>query len=294
MASTPVEFNAPSDLTLTINFYPFGSDTVASGGAATERSNCKGLYSRTVSESISGWHNAVILLDGVVIGGGVVFLTDTTNIHRVESAPHAAYDRLAALRAADVDGGDVATAQNVTDAETAILAAVAAVPPAPPASEVADAVWDEPNGDHATDGTTGKNLADTRTAATAIKAKTDNLPASPAAVGSAMTLAAGAVNASAIAADAIDADALADDALAAIQLQVNSALDAAIAELSSGAPSATPSLRTAVMLLYMAFRNNYQQTATERRVKNDAGTTIAKGTVSDSGGVLSTGELGAP
>lgn len=38
----------------------------------------------------------------------------------------------------------------------------------------------------------------------AIKAKTDNLPASPAAVGSAMTLATGAVSANALAADAVD------------------------------------------------------------------------------------------
>lgn len=47
----------------------------------------------------------------------------------------------------------------------------------------------------------------------AIKAKTDNLPASPAAVGSAMTLANGAVTAAAVATGAIDADALAADAV---------------------------------------------------------------------------------
>ena len=51
----------------------------------------------------------------------------------------------------------------------------------------------------------------------AIKAKTDNLPASPAAVGSAMTLSAGAITAAVIATDAIDADALAADAIAEIQ-----------------------------------------------------------------------------
>jgi len=47
----------------------------------------------------------------------------------------------------------------------------------------------------------------------AIKAKTDNLPASPAAVGSAMTLASGAITSAVIATDAIDADALAADAI---------------------------------------------------------------------------------
>lgn len=53
--------------------------------------------------------------------------------------------------------------------------------------------------------------------ADAIKAKTDNLPASPAAVGSAMTLANGAVTAAAIATDAIDADAIKADAVTEIQ-----------------------------------------------------------------------------
>lgn len=47
----------------------------------------------------------------------------------------------------------------------------------------------------------------------AIKAKTDNLPASPAAVGSAMTLASGAITAAVVATDAIDADALAANAV---------------------------------------------------------------------------------
>ena len=51
----------------------------------------------------------------------------------------------------------------------------------------------------------------------AVKAKTDNLPASPAAVGSAMQLAAGAVNAAAIATDAIDGDAIAASAVTEIQ-----------------------------------------------------------------------------
>ena len=52
---------------------------------------------------------------------------------------------------------------------------------------------------------------------TAIKAKTDNLPASPAAVGSAMTLATGAITAAVIATDAIDADSIATDAITEIQ-----------------------------------------------------------------------------
>jgi len=50
----------------------------------------------------------------------------------------------------------------------------------------------------------------------AIKSKTDNLPASPAAVGSAMTLASSSITAAVIATGAIDADALATDAVAEI------------------------------------------------------------------------------
>jgi hypothetical protein len=50
-----------------------------------------------------------------------------------------------------------------------------------------------------------------------IKAKTDLLPASPAAVGSAMTLAANSVNAAAIATGAIDADSIASDAVTKLQ-----------------------------------------------------------------------------
>lgn len=58
--------------------------------------------------------------------------------------------------------------------------------------------------------TTIDDFLDTEVAA--IKAKTDNLPASPAAVGSAMTLASGAITAAVVATGAIDADAIATDA----------------------------------------------------------------------------------
>jgi hypothetical protein len=68
--------------------------------------------------------------------------------------------------------------------------------------------------------------------------------------------------------------------------QVNAALDTAIAELSQAAPTATPSLRTGLMLLYMALRNQFivQTSGTDAlEVYNDAGTKIAKKTISDDG-----------
>jgi len=53
-------------------------------------------------------------------------------------------------------------------------------------------------------------------------------------------------------------------------------LTTAIPELGVGVPAATPTLINAVMLLYMALRNERTQSATEMTVANDAGTTIAK------------------
>ena len=63
-------------------------------------------------------------------------------------------------------------------------------------------------------------LAAVDTEVAAIKAKTDSLPASPAAVGSAMTLATGAITAATIATDAIDADAMATSAITEIATAV--------------------------------------------------------------------------
>ena len=83
-----------------------------------------------------------------------------------------------------------------------------------------DSIWDEALSGHSSAGTSGKAVADTVAAVdteiAAIKLKTDNLPASPAAVGSAMTLATGSITAAVIALDAIDADAISADALAEI------------------------------------------------------------------------------
>jgi len=63
----------------------------------------------------------------------------------------------------------------------------------------------------------------------AIKAKTDNLPASPAAVGSQMTLADGAITSTKFATDAITATAIAADAIGASELAAD-----AVADIQSG------------------------------------------------------------
>ena len=68
-----------------------------------------------------------------------------------------------------------------------------------------------------------------------------------------------------------------------------------MAERASGAPPATPAgLVEAVMYMYMALRNGLVATATERRIRNDAGTVIAKATMSDDATTFDAGELGAP
>jgi hypothetical protein len=77
----------------------------------------------------------------------------------------------------------------------------------PTAAAIADAVLDEALSGHASAGTLGKAVSDTATAAAAIQTKTDNLPASPAATGAAMTLTA-AYDAAKTAAQAGDAMAL--------------------------------------------------------------------------------------
>lgn len=75
-------------------------------------------------------------------------------------------------------------------------------------------------------------------------------------------------------------------ALAAINAEVDTALDTAISELGVGVPSATPGLKDAVMLLYMALRNQtiVQTSGTDAlEIHNNAGTKIASKALTDDG-----------
>lgn len=74
--------------------------------------------------------------------------------------------------------------------------------------------------------------------------------------------------------------------LAAIKAEVNAAIDTAIAELGVAAPTATPTLRTGMMLMYMALRDKFvtQTSGTDAlEIHNDAGTLIAKKLITDDG-----------
>jgi hypothetical protein len=88
--------------------------------------------------------------------------------------------------------------------------------------------------------------------------------------------------------------ALNDISSANVLTQVNAALDTAIAELGVAAPTATPTLRTGLMLLYMMTRNrvDVDTTGTDAiKIYNNAGTQIASKLVTDDGTDYSEAEM---
>jgi len=88
-----------------------------------------------------------------------------------------------------------------------------------------------------------------------------------------------------IAADVVnlDGDAMRGTDAADVLIQVNAALDTAIPELAQGVPAITPTMRTAVMLVYMALRNQFDIIAAFLKIHNNAGTVITKKALSDDG-----------
>ena len=81
-------------------------------------------------------------------------------------------------------------------------------------------------------------------------------------------------------------------AKASVKTQVTDALGVdTLTELSQAAPSATPTIKAALMLLYMALRNDLKSTATSLTISNDAGTVICKATLSDDGTTFERAEL---
>lgn len=93
MATTPVEFFCPSGLTLTIELYPYGSDTIGNtgGDSATEATNRKGLYSANVTEALAGWYTAIVKAGTTVVALYSVFLVDDTSIHRCHDSAEVLY-----------------------------------------------------------------------------------------------------------------------------------------------------------------------------------------------------------
>jgi hypothetical protein len=81
---------------------------------------------------------------------------------------------------------------------------------------------------------------------------------------------------------------------AEVESEVNDAIDTAISELGVAAPTATPNLRTGLMLLYMALRNKtvVQTSGTDAlEIYNDAGTIIASKLLTDDGADYTEAEM---
>ena len=81
---------------------------------------------------------------------------------------------------------------------------------------------------------------------------------------------------------------------AQVNTEVDNALDTVISELGVAVPSATPSLRNAVMLLYMALRNKtvVQTSGTDAlEIYNDAGTKITQKLLTDDGSDYTEAEM---
>ena len=158
-----------------------------------------------------------------------------------------------------VAAGGITAASIATGAVDADALAADAV------AEIADGVWDEDATGHQTLGTFGQAIGDP-------VADTDTIW--------------GLVNTN------LDAAITTRATPAQVNTEVVDVLKVdTIAELAQAIPSATPTFETAVMLAYMALRNKIDITATIKEVHNDAGTVIAKKTLSDDGVTYSEAEM---
>ena len=137
-------------------------------------------------------------------------------------------------------------------------------------------------------------LAAVDTEIAAIKAKTDLIPASPAAVGSAMTLAADAVNSASLAASAVAEIQAGLSTLTPGQVnaEVVDALSVDTYAEPSGVPAATSSLKDKIGWMFTMMRNKRITTSTGDRVRNDADSAdIGAAVLSEDGGTFTSGEF---
>ena len=141
-----------------------------------------------------------------------------------------------------------------------------------------------------------------------IDSKTTNLPSSPAAVGSLMGLADGAITAAKFASGAIDANAIATDAFGALEVAAGAAseiaaavrtelttelgrIDVAVSSVGmsaagsdvSGTPSPTDSYGEKIDWLYALSANEQTQSRTLQTVASSDGTVVSEAVVSSNG-----------
>lgn len=132
MAKT-IEFKSPSGRTLKVELFPYGSDTIANGATgdtATEYTNRKGLYSATFTESLIGWHHAIIKQDGVtIIGVYDVYLDTVDGVYRCEDVSHHGVSMIQSIIDDLEDGGrlDLILDQILLDSGTNIPALINAL-----------------------------------------------------------------------------------------------------------------------------------------------------------------------
>jgi hypothetical protein len=172
------------------------------------------------------------------------------------------------------------------DSTTDALEAIKDLGSGATAGQIADAVWDEglSSTDHSTVNTAGERL----------RAIDDKLPS-----GTISDFDEGSnnvnLNASQSGVTIGTVNALGTQAKADVNAEIVDVLRTdTLAELSAGAPSATPTMAQAVTLLYMALRNKATETSSEFTVYNNSGTAIAKASVSDNGVTFTREQLGAP
>jgi hypothetical protein len=84
---------------------------------------------------------------------------------------------------------------------------------------------------------------------------------------------------------------LATDSSGKVSLTSTESTITAISELAQGQPTATPTMKQALMLIYMALRNLGTNNGTNQTITNDSGDVIAKCPVSETGGVFTRGKL---
>jgi len=118
---------------------------------------------------------------------------------------------------------------------------------------------------------TASALSTMQTDVSAVKAKTDNLPASPANEITLSTIIANIAALNNISAAQVNAE-LSD------VLKVDT-----IAELTQAQPTATPTFESALMLIYMWLRNKKTQSVSVEKIYNNSGINIIKAQVSDDG-----------
>lgn len=233
-----------------------GASVLLSVGAGTGQVN---LASGLVRSDVLRINNTVqtaadvgALVATVGTPAGASVSADVAAVKAVDDAIKAKTDNLPAAPASttNITGGTITTVTNLTNAPTA--------------------------GDLTATMKTSVTTAATAATPTAA-AVTGNVGGNV--VGSVGSVAAGGITAASVATDAIDADALSSDAITEI---VNGVLAGTITELSA-IPAASPTLKQAIGLLFMALRNKVAVTATSKKVHNDADSVLATKTLADDG-----------